>query len=152
VLPALLAGLIGTALMTIAMELLWRRLPADQRYPLPPRELIERTMPGPISRAAGEGTRRGMTLAAHFGFGAAAALLFSSMFRSRSPMLGAGYGVAVWASSYLGWIPALGILRPATGHPPNRNALMIAVHLVWGAGMAWSLAAIEAVAGRRRAR
>jgi hypothetical protein len=37
----------------------------------------------------------------------------------------------------MGWIPALGVLRPATGHPMRRNALMIAAHFSWG----WSTAA-----------
>ncbi|MCA1636528.1 MAG: hypothetical protein LC802_23280 [Acidobacteria bacterium] len=40
--------------------------------------------------------------------------------------------MAVWAGSYLGWLPAAGILRPATEHPPRRTALMIAAHVVWG--------------------
>jgi putative membrane protein len=30
-------------------------------------------------------------------------------------------------------LAALGILKPATEHPPRRNALMIAAHLIWGA-------------------
>jgi putative membrane protein len=34
--------------------------------------------------------------------------------------------------SYLGLLPALGILRPATEHPERRNALMIVAHLIWG--------------------
>ena len=33
---------------------------------------------------------------------------------------------------YLRLLPAVGILEPATKHPPSRNFLMIAVHLVWG--------------------
>jgi len=49
---------------------------------------------------------------------------------------GAGYGVAVWALSYLGWIPALNVLKPATQHPPRRDLLMIAAHLVWGTALA----------------
>jgi hypothetical protein len=32
----------------------------------------------------------------------------------------------------MGWLPALGILQPATKHPAQRNALMIVAHLVWG--------------------
>jgi hypothetical protein len=46
---------------------------------------------------------------------------------------GAGFGVAVWAGSYSGRLPAAGILSPATRHPPRRNALMIAAHVVRGA-------------------
>src|SRR5690606_39020918 len=46
---------------------------------------------------------------------------------------GIAYGITVWAGSYLGWIPAFGILRPATKHPAERNVVMILAHVVWGA-------------------
>jgi uncharacterized membrane protein YagU involved in acid resistance len=49
---------------------------------------------------------------------------------------GALFGVGVWAASYLGWLPAAGILRPATREPAGRNAMMIASHAVWGASLA----------------
>ena len=45
---------------------------------------------------------------------------------------GAAFGLGVWSVSYLGLMPALGVLNPATEHPGRRNALMIAAHLVWG--------------------
>jgi uncharacterized membrane protein YagU involved in acid resistance len=41
-------------------------------------------------------------------------------------------GMIVWGGSYLGLLPALGIIPPATKHPRRRTALMIAAHLVWG--------------------
>jgi len=47
----------------------------------------------------------------------------------------------VWGGSYLGLLPSLGILRPATDHPAQRNALMIAAHLVWGATLGGALQA-----------
>ena len=55
------------------------------------------------------------------------------------PALGIGFGLAVWGGSYLGWIPALGILRPANRHPPRRTSLMIASHMVWGGALGWLL-------------
>ena len=45
---------------------------------------------------------------------------------------GVVYGLTVWAGSYLGLLPAAGILRPAAEHPPRRTALMIAAHVLWG--------------------
>lgn len=48
-------------------------------------------------------------------------------------------GAAIWAGSYFGWVPALGILTPASEHPRRRNALMIAAHIVWGATTALAL-------------
>ena len=80
---------------------------------------------------------------AHFGYGAATGAAFAAATGSRDPAAGAAYGVLVWAGSYLGWIPAAGILRPAWEHPARRNLLMIAVHLVWGASMALTLRELE---------
>lgn len=132
-----LAGLTGTAAMTAAMARLQQRLPAPERYPLPPREITGVVM----------GERRGerrdgvgdWAVLAHFAFGAVAgALLAAARVPARPvPMMAAGVGV--WAGSYFGWVPAMGILKPASDHPARRNALMAGVHLVWGAATALTL-------------
>ena len=120
-----LAGIAATAAMTSAMSRLHQKLPEEERYPLPPRELTE-----------GRGKRmqtRDVALAAHFGFGAAAGSVMAFGFPKAGPALGAVLGFGVWFFSYFGWVPAMGILKPADKHPPRRNALMIGVHLIWGA-------------------
>ena len=61
-------------------------------------------------------------------------------------MTGALAGGGVWMASYLGWLPGMGILKPATRHPGRRNALMLGAHLVWGAATA--LAMRELLAAR----
>jgi hypothetical protein len=38
----------------------------------------------------------------------------------------------VWAGSYLGLLPMTGLLHSATRERAERNALMIAAHVVWG--------------------
>jgi hypothetical protein len=121
-----LAGIAGTAAMTSAMQRMFKRLPPDERYPLPPRELTDRvsTRSKPASSDA--------VLANHFAFGAAAGAALIAA-RPKSLATGAAGGVAVWALSYLGWVPGLKLLRPATTHPLTRNALMISAHLIWGA-------------------
>lgn len=127
------AGLVATAAMTAAMLAMFRRLPADQRYPLPPAEITTVMK----SRAGGEEATRGETLAAHFAYGAVFGALFPVLARQRSAGAGVLYGLAVWSGSYLGWLPAFGVLKPATRHPARRNALMLLAHAVWG----WTLAA-----------
>jgi uncharacterized membrane protein YagU involved in acid resistance len=134
-----LAGLVGTAAMTAAMRALHRRLPPQQRYPRPPREIVQEVLPEPAERRMAEGHRQSLTMAAHFGYGAATGALYAAARPPASPTLGALYGVLVWGVSYLGWIPGTGILRPATQHPGRRNGLMIACHLVWGATTAATL-------------
>ena len=64
---------------------------------------------------------------------AATGALLAAARPAMTARFGSMAGVAVWAASYFGWIPAMGVLSPAHRHPPARNALMIAAHLVWGA-------------------
>jgi uncharacterized membrane protein YagU involved in acid resistance len=134
-----LAGLAGTMAMTSAMSRLHRRLPPKEQYPLPPREITAAVLP-----AAADKTVRDSAMAAHFAYGAATGAIIAGLRPETGPVGGALYGAGVWAASYFGWVPALGILRPANEHPMRRNALMIGVHLVWGAVTALSLRELDA--------
>jgi uncharacterized membrane protein YagU involved in acid resistance len=124
------------ALAGLAIKLMHEQLPEHERYPLPPRavtmEIAEETG---VKEHLDEPERKGLTWAAHFAYGAACGVAYAPLARHSDlpPALsGAAFGVAVWAGSYLGWLPAAGIIRPATEHPPRRTALMIAAHVVWG--------------------
>ena len=45
---------------------------------------------------------------------------------------GAMFGLGVWATSYLGWLPMFGVRQPIRYDPLPRSGLMIAAHLAWG--------------------
>jgi hypothetical protein len=122
-----IAGFAATAPMTTTMVRLHARLPPAERYPLPPRELVE-----PLTPYADEETVRDATLAAHFGFGALAGAVTAAALPRMGLFGWVLAGTAVWAGSYLGWAPAAFGLRPATEHPVRRTAVMLAAHLVWG--------------------
>lgn len=130
-----IAGFVATGAMTAAMNRIYRHLPRKERYPLPPRELIDSAEEG-LGLPLGNETSIDATLAGHFGYGAAAGSLIGAANVGMSPISGALAGVAVWMASYLGWIPAVGLLKPATRHPPRRDLLMLGAHLVWGAATA----------------
>jgi len=132
-----LAGFVATWPMTLAMRRLHAALPAHERYPLPPREIAE-----VLPRLSA--SRSSAALLHHFLYGAATGAVFGAAARGRSMTSGAAYGVLVWAGSYLGWIPAAGILRVATRHPLRRNLLMLTVHGIWGACLAVALRELEA--------
>ena len=137
VLLGALAGFVATGPMTLAMKLMHRQLPAPERYPLPPREItMELAEEAGVKEHMDETERWRATVAGHFAYGAAMGALYvplTERLPAHPALKGIGWGLAVWTGSYLGWLPALGILSPATEHPPRRNALMIAAHLVWGA-------------------
>ena len=126
-----IGGFVGTMAMTAAMRRMHGRLPDKERYPLPPREIVESA-----ARQADvelpEEAARDITTAAHFAYGAAVGAMIGALNPEPSKKTGAVTGVAVWLASYMGWIPAVGILEPATRHPRRRTGLMIAAHLVWG--------------------
>ena len=134
-----LAGFLATGPMTVAMEAMRRRLPYQERYPLPPSEITSVvTIEAGLRERLSSGQRLALTTLLHFGYGAAVGALYApSLHRAAPPpaLRGSLYGLIVWGASYLGWLPALGILRPATEHPPRRTALMIAAHLVWGSSL-----------------
>lgn len=132
-----IGGIIATLPMTVAMAGLFRTLPRDERYPLPPREITEDLMQkSGVEQQLDEEQLTGLSLLAHFAYGGLTGALYPLAFRhvEHPLLLGSGYGLAIWGASYLGWIPALKILPPATRQPVNRRRLMIGVHIIWGAG------------------
>ncbi|MDQ3460891.1 MAG: DUF1440 domain-containing protein [Deinococcota bacterium] len=134
-----LAGLLATVPMTLAMTAMHRALPEHEQYPLPPKRIAMKLADEVgIKDDLDEGERNALTMVAHFDYGATVGALYGLAERSLpgSPAVkGVGFGLAVWTVSYLGLLPAAGILRSATEQPPRRNALMIAAHLVWGASL-----------------
>ena len=128
-----IAGMVGTMAMTSAMRRLHARLPEEERYPLTPREIID-SAGDPPNEAA-----KDLTTAAHFAYGAGCGALLAAADPKMGTARAAAAGAAIWLASYMGWIPALNLLKPATEHPARRNALMIGVHLVWGASTAHAM-------------
>jgi uncharacterized membrane protein YagU involved in acid resistance len=140
-----ICGVVATGPMSVAMVLLHRRLPADERYPLPPREITTRAVEQLAkTNEIDPSTRSALTWLAHFGYGGAAGAIYSEMGRrlpGGAAVRGPLFGLIVWTMSYLGLLPGMRILTAATSHPLRRNALMIVSHLVWG----WALATIYQV-------
>ncbi len=133
---ALLAGLIGTAVMTVAMTAMHRRLPPEQRAPLPPRQI---TMAAAkrvgMEDRMDEDSRSETTMVLHFAYGTIVGAVYAPLAAEAPglpPLKGMAFGVLIWVLSYLGWLPMTGLLSSATRHPAERNGLMITAHLVWG--------------------
>lgn len=133
-----MCGFLSTIPMTTAMIYLKEKtLPAWQRYPLPPR-LITMNLPKKVGMKppAEEKVEVPLSLLNHFAFGSfVGSFFFPIISRTTLARIPAGmlYGFLVWIGSYLGFIPGLRLLPPATKAPAQRNALMITAHLVYGA-------------------
>ncbi|MBE7549582.1 MAG: DUF1440 domain-containing protein [Anaerolineales bacterium] len=131
-----LAGFIATLPMSAVMLAARELLPLHEQYPLPPSEIVSEVADKTGVEEVEAGPEHSVaTTVAHFAYGAAAGALYAALpyriFPSAA-LNGTAFGLAVWTGSYLGLLPALGILTPATEHPARRNALMIAAHVVWG--------------------
>lgn len=126
------AGLLATGGMS-ALMLAARKLGPTPK--LPPRKIVEKSVGHPTSAGGNAGVNAAATLA-HFGFGTAAGAVFAlaqKRFPGAPVVHGIGYGLLVWALSYKGWIPALGIMPPPERDDPRRAATMWAAHIVYGA-------------------
>lgn len=137
-----IGGFLATLPMTAVMSNLHRRLPAAERYPLPPRLIMEQFVP----EHQGEAARCRWTQLGHYGYGALSGALYPAYVTtvgSTSLIHDALFGVLVWAGSYLGWIPAFGVLPPVTRSSARRNTLMISAHIVWGVGTGVTARALE---------
>ena len=129
------AGFVATAPMSLAMELLHKQLAHRHRDPLPPRHIVDRGL-RMVGVRAGEDERSALTIAGHFGYGAATGALYGALAGPlRPPPLPAGiaFGVLVWSASYLALLPLVGLFRRPSREANERKALMIAAHVVWGA-------------------
>src|SRR5688572_6803090 len=120
----------------------------------PPRHIVERGLArlhvrGKVSRPQ----RQLLTAVAHLGFGASQGALYAALHHWLAPWpvrpqrvastpsatTGVPFALLVWAASYAGWIPALGILPSPSRDRPGRPLSMVLAHVVYGAALATTL-------------
>jgi uncharacterized membrane protein YagU involved in acid resistance len=133
----LLSGTVATGPMTMAMEGLHRLLPPLQRDPLPPRQITQKVSHhAGLKRHLSERQAFTLTMLAHFAYGGVTGGMYWPLARRlKLPAVsgGIGWGLLVWAGSYLGLLPAVGLYPPAHKDTFQRQAIMVLAHVVWGA-------------------
>ena len=133
------SGLIATIPMTAAMLIIQRLLPRRQQTKLEPRKISDALLKrADLDDDLNGEQKRSIALASHFAYGTSVGMMYPA-FEKRMPveesLRGPAFGLGVWAASYLGWLPAAGILPPPQRRPAGRNLLLIAAHLIWGAAL-----------------
>lgn len=132
-----LAGLLATVVMT---AVLFAAKALGLLYEEPPKEITKHA-----EQAAGAHPHRmseeaftASWLVAHTAYGAGCGVVFSvtRRFLPGPPVVrGVAYGLMVWAVSYLGFLPALGLYPSVEEDRDSRVAVMIAAHVVYGAAL-----------------
>jgi uncharacterized membrane protein YagU involved in acid resistance len=127
-----ISGLVGTTAMSVVM---FGAQKAGLVGKMPPARITEAAMRVLGLRRSSPGKEL-LATAAHFGYGIAGGVLFALLARgpkAPSPLAGALFGTSVWAASYMGWIPLLGIMPPPRRDRPGRPTAMVIAHIVYGA-------------------
>lgn len=137
---SMLAGTVGgcaaTAPMTAVMRAIRRRLPPHERDPLPPAQVtVNAAEVVGVAHQLSRRQKQNAFLAAHYGFGAAAGAVYGLLaphLPGPGALNGVAYGLTVWASSYLGVLPAAGLYKPPDRESAARHGMTAAAHVVWG--------------------
>jgi hypothetical protein len=103
----------------------------------PPQRIV-RTVVLPGSKERPRTAERPLGELAHLGFGASTGALFGLLTGRARPRVRTGvlYALAVWAVSYQGWIPAVGIMPFAHRDRPGRAVTMLTAHVPYGVVLA----------------
>jgi uncharacterized membrane protein YagU involved in acid resistance len=132
-----IAGLAATVCMSALMA---GAKAAGMVEPEPPKEITHRAGAKADAPPAtpGHATFTPTWLAAHASFGSgcgAAYALLRPLIPGGAVLRGLLYGEAVWATNYVGVLPALGLYPPPSKDTDFRAAIMVAAHAVYGVSL-----------------
>ncbi len=137
-----LGGVAGGVAMTVLMTQVAPRVIPNSMLPDPPAPVktvrwTERQLDRP--QALSGNREQTAAMGAHLAYsavtGAGYGLARSSIPAVRrfpTPAAGALFGLAVWAASFQGLLPALGVMKATTEHPPKRWPAPLIGHTVFG--------------------
>ena len=125
----LLRGALAGTLATLPMSAVM--LAGDRFVGRQPPEAIVRTALEAAPVDVPEAAVGPLALATHLGFGAALGAV-SALVPGRGPAKGIALALVAYAASYEGWVPALGVLPPASRDRAGRPVVMVAAHVVYG--------------------
>ena len=147
-----LAGAAGTAVMTLMMKKVSPKvMPADMRPDeFPPKRVVawaEEQAGEP--NALTESQEQKVAMGAHFAYGSGSGVAYGILRRQMpgipAPLVGMTFGVGLWAFSFEGWMPALGVQEATTEKPVKKWPAPIMMHMVYGASTAMAYEALENV-------
>jgi hypothetical protein len=135
----MLAGILATVPMTVAMEL-GRRGGLLRR--LPPEEITDQLLASAGTTVA-KRQRQSVAVLVHVATGAALGAIYA-VFPQPNRLtyrisLGATYGLGVYTLNYTGLAPKLRLMPPPSQDRPGRQVTTLSAHFVFGATLGWLL-------------
>lgn len=132
-------GVAGTVVFTAFM---WGAQRLGLLGEMPPTTLTRRTVEALTGVRPPRPALRVLTTIGHFAYGAGTGALFGFAVRSlaargssrahTATLAGAGFGALVYAVSYMGWVPAVGLMPPPHRDRPARPLVTFLGHLLFG--------------------
>ncbi len=142
-----LAGTLATTVMTGFFGLArWTGLYPEQ---FPPTKITKSALDAVGLRAeTGDDAEIAVAAAAHWAFGTGAGAVFGVLqkwlhLRLPGILQGAAFGLLVWIVSYMGWVPAAGLMSHPRNQRPDQVLVLVASHVVYGASLGGVVQAIE---------
>ena len=145
VVATLLVGAVAGAISTVAMSaVMLGAKRAGVTGELPPERITRRAIDTVSVEPLDDHTEDAIAAVAHLSFGAVAGALFCLLTTRTvarrgstaiAALTGVLYATGIWLVSYQGWVPALGIMPPASGDRRGRVVTMLAAHWVYGAAL-----------------
>jgi uncharacterized membrane protein YagU involved in acid resistance len=124
----------------------WTGLYRDE---LPPAKITQAALDAAGMRAGvDDATETALTVANHWAFGTVAGTLFGAV----SPVLrlplppalqGTVFGLVVWFISYMGWVPAAGLMRHPRQQRLDQALMPLLAHVVYGLTLGMAFGALE---------
>jgi uncharacterized membrane protein YagU involved in acid resistance len=141
----------GLAMYGMKQKVAPRVIPKDMRREgFAPKEAVEWTEEKagrPDALTEDQEMKAGM--AAHLAYSAGLGALYGLVRRKTdgvpAPLAGALFGLAVWAASFEGWMPALGMIEATTEMPMKKWPPDLMGHAIYGAATAVVYEALEDV-------
>ncbi len=137
-LQATVDGSIAGGIATVAMSaLMLAARKAGLMGRLPPQHIAQAVLKAGGKHDASEELQALTATFLHFAFGAGIGALFAVLHRRLRLPIGAMphallFSSGVWAVSYKGWVPALGIMPPPERDRQDRPVVMLVAHWVYG--------------------
>ena len=141
------AGALATTAMTGVMKA--GQWTGFYHLDIAPKEITEVALDkAGLRQQMSEGEEIGLTAINHWAYGMGGGAVFGLLRRRLDPPLpgaiqGIIFALGIWVISYMGWVPAVGLMPAVWNQRPDRALELLLAHVVYGATLGFTFDALE---------